>query len=382
MEKKGFTLLEVLVTLGIFVIVLGIIGVLTDFTTKSFIGVKQEMAEASNTGMRLFDMVTQRVMRSKDTTILSNGVEVSSGAKGNEIRIAIETDTGKRETARFVYNKDTKEVVYYAATDAPAQVVATNVNNLEFNHSYQMERQWYDGWPQSDGIGTPVYIYAAKGPELVNVEAQVGTETIETSAVPRLASAMTEKMEGTSPLITGILLEVKKVNGRDYAVVAGDKLGIHTPGGLQSVQGKKFYVDVPLNAAYDLQQNIGKMVALMGDICADDVEGFMTMKMNKFYGGGVILSEKDIQAAVSRIEAGQEAWYAQQSGELAPRFERAQIAGININHWEALWRFLQATVKEWQAESQRPSFTATAHAESISVSAPTAPSNAAGIAAR
>jgi len=325
---RGFTLLETLFALAIFAVMISLAGLISHFTYATFSEVDRGLSEESAAGARFFDTVINRVMRASDTEIEDDGrTLIITANDGTKSKFALEGDA----------------LVYYANVGNPEQkqVLAERVKNVEFVHDYRNERKWAEGVKHPDGIWAPIYFYSSEGPYRVAINLDFGDLQMRSAAVPRLASKTVKDIQWLSPLVSGILKEIREVKKDKYAVVEAETIGIHTPTGLQPAENAVIFVKVSALAAWDLKAAVGKPVCFMGDVVPAVLPGQLTMVMNPAYGGGMALGEEQIRRTTAAVASGKEPWYEAETARLKAILAEAENQGVDLNDWRQLWKFLE-----------------------------------------
>lgn len=342
-KEKGVSLLELILALVIIGFMCASFASVHMLLAKTYKTMEQELGEYTAVGSHTLEFMCQRIIRADETEVQNL---IGSTLTGRTLRIHTPLATPAEGIVTLVGN----ELRYFAGAASVAditgsgQLLAKNVKNITFKHDYQSEVTDIIGNPRRDGVSAPVFYLTFKSPPRVGMTLVLGDAThettMQTAAVPRVAPNETRTVRYLSPVVTGELLEVKELRRDCYALVKADAIAIHTKGRFQSLDGQLFYVEIPLNLARALESKIGEQIAFMGDILTN-VEGKPTMKMNRFYGGGVLVGKEAVEAMCRKIDAGQEAWYETESLHLKGVLEEAKKSGTDISDWEQTWQYLQ-----------------------------------------
>lgn len=337
-KEKGVSLLELILALVIIGFMCASFTSVHMLLAKTYKTMEQELGEYTAIGSHTLEFLCQRIIRADETEVLDGGktlwihTPLASPAQG------IVTLLANHELRYFAGAADA------AHTTGNGQLLAKNVQSINFEHDYQSEAREIIGNPRRDGVSAPVFYLTFRSPPRVRTTLVLGEGTKETTmrtaAVPRVAPNETRTVRYLSPVVTGELLEVKELERNCYALVKADAIAIHTKGRFQSLDGQLFYVEIPLNLARALESKIGEQVAFMGDILTN-VEGKPTMNMNRFYGGGVLVGKEAVEAMCRKIASGQESWYETESLRLKGVLEEAKKSGTDISDWQETWQYLQ-----------------------------------------
>jgi len=331
-RTRGFTLLETMIALAIFAVMISVAGLISHYTYSTFSEVDRGLSENSAAGARFLDTAVNRIMRAKGTQIEDDGrTLIVTAHDGTESKFTL-------ENGALVYYPD-------RGTTAEKQVLAEGVKDIAFDHDYKNQRTWVEGNPEPDGIWAPIYFYSSEGEPRVAIDVDFGDLKMRTAAVPRLASKTQKQVQWLSPLVNGVLQGVKTVNKDKYAMVAAQTVGMHTPAGLQQADGTIVYVRVASLAAQELKDKKGQAVAFMGDVVREVLPGQLTMAMNVYYGGGMLIGAERINPALEAIAAGEEKWYEAESARIAPFLNEARLQGVDVDDWQQLWRFLETRAR-------------------------------------
>jgi len=346
-KQKGVTLLELLLAIIIIGLMCTAIGSIHLFLTRAYKSAQEELGEFSATAANNLEFMSQRIMRADSTKVqdkvgtfegstlwvnmpLSSPAEGTITCVGNELRYF----PGKHILKAEVTQDDIKD----------STLLASNVRYVTFKHDLQSESSVVIGNPEADGIWAPIFFITFKSPPRVAMTLALGPADkgiiMQTAAVPRISAREQQVVRWLSPVVKGKLLTIKELNGAYYALVEAESVAIHTPEGFLPSEGQVFYVGIPLNLGRELEGKLNEQIAFMGDILFD-VEGKPAMRMNNFYGGGVLVGKEEVEAMCRRIEAGKEDWYQRESLRLKGPLGEAKKKGTDISDWKEVWYYLQ-----------------------------------------
>ncbi|RKY35763.1 MAG: hypothetical protein DRP73_04450 [Candidatus Omnitrophota bacterium] len=97
------------------------------------------------------------------------------------------------------------------------------------------------------------------------------------------------------PVLYGKVQGVKEINGKMYLEIKAEGVDICDGNGMQKANGETWLVEVDPATAEQYKNKIGQEIYIAGDI-QPDVNGKLTMKMNKNYGGGIVSEDYYKQA--------------------------------------------------------------------------------------
>ncbi|MCD6080797.1 MAG: hypothetical protein J7J54_05050 [Candidatus Omnitrophica bacterium] len=97
------------------------------------------------------------------------------------------------------------------------------------------------------------------------------------------------------PVLHGKVQGVKEINGKMYLEIKAEGVDICDGNGMQKANGETWLVEVDPATAEQYKNKIGQEIYIAGDI-QPDVNGKLTMKMNKNYGGGIVSEDYYKQA--------------------------------------------------------------------------------------
>jgi len=97
------------------------------------------------------------------------------------------------------------------------------------------------------------------------------------------------------PVLHGKVQGVKEINGKMYLEIKAEGVDICDGNGMQKANGETWLVEVDPATAEQYKNKIGQEIYIAGDI-QRDVNGKLTMKMNKNYGGGIVSEDYYKQA--------------------------------------------------------------------------------------
>jgi membrane protein implicated in regulation of membrane protease activity len=97
------------------------------------------------------------------------------------------------------------------------------------------------------------------------------------------------------PVLHGKVQGVKEINGKMYLEIKAEGVDICDGNGMQKANGETWLVEVDQATAEQYKNKIGEDIYIAGDI-QPDVDGKLTMKMNKNYGGGIVSADYYKQA--------------------------------------------------------------------------------------
>jgi prepilin-type N-terminal cleavage/methylation domain-containing protein len=331
--KKGMTLMELLIAMVILGGVLVVVSSLLRFTNLTHSGILTELNESTGSGARFLDTTVQRILRAKDTKVEDNGKTLIV--------------TNKNSFGGTTHSKITlegKNLVYYpiANSSENKQVLAKGISQMYFEKDPAFNRKYVAGNEVPDGVWAPIFYFTVKGPERVKMSLTLADsgKTMRTAAVPRFAASQLEYVKWLSPVLIGTLRSVETVDGRILAIVEKSEIAMHTADGFMPVKLDKFYVLLDTDINNYFTSRVGQRVAFMGDVTAQYIAGSPVLRMNPFYSNGYCFGDDAIDAMKKRILAKEEPWYEQEAKRLAPMYEEASHAGVDMHNWQALWDFL------------------------------------------
>ncbi len=97
------------------------------------------------------------------------------------------------------------------------------------------------------------------------------------------------------PVLHGKVQGVREINGKMYLEIKAEGVDICDGNGMQKANGETWLVEVDPATAEQYKNKIGQDIYIAGDI-QPDVNGKLTMKMNKNYGGGIVSEDYYKQA--------------------------------------------------------------------------------------
>ena len=97
------------------------------------------------------------------------------------------------------------------------------------------------------------------------------------------------------PVLHGKVQGVREINGKMYLEIKAEGVDICDGKGMQKANGETWLVEVDPATAEQYKNKIGQEIYIAGDI-QPDVNGKLTMKMNKNYGGGIVSEDYYKQA--------------------------------------------------------------------------------------
>ena len=97
------------------------------------------------------------------------------------------------------------------------------------------------------------------------------------------------------PVLHGKVQGVREINGKMYLEIKAEGVDICDGKGMQKANGETWLVEVDPATAEQYRNKIGQEIYIAGDI-QPDVNGKLTMKMNKNYGGGIVSEDYYKQA--------------------------------------------------------------------------------------
>ncbi|HDM08541.1 MAG TPA: hypothetical protein ENF97_00265 [Candidatus Omnitrophica bacterium] len=97
------------------------------------------------------------------------------------------------------------------------------------------------------------------------------------------------------PILYGKVQGVREINGKMYLEIKAEGVDICDGKGMQKANGETWLVEVDPATAEQYRNKIGQEIYIAGDI-QPDVNGKLTMKMNKNYGGGIVSEDYYKQA--------------------------------------------------------------------------------------
>jgi hypothetical protein len=163
---------------------------------------------------------------------------------------------------------------------------------------------------------------------------------MQTAIRPKLAKSLcTDKptvYKNISPAVEGTLVEVRKEDGKIFAVVEADLIAMHTAEGFLNAGKEKILVEVL--PSLPAQEYVGRRVMFNGDVAAD--KNRRVMVMNIMYAGGMVTGEEKIKEARQRIIDGKEDWYNRQTANLKDCFVMAGEKNVPLNDWKKLWDWM------------------------------------------
>jgi len=140
------------------------------------------------------------------------------------------------------------------------------------------------------------------------------------------------------PTVIGTLQNVVYIDGKWYAVVDANKIDLYDGKGLQNIDGV-IYVEIDEELAGELQGKIGQQVLFAGDV-REDVNGYLCIKMNKEYGGGYAVGEKDINAYLQARETAE--WYKRVVSYMSVVWANIRATYGDYSDWRQGFEFLKA----------------------------------------
>ncbi|MFA5362515.1 MAG: prepilin-type N-terminal cleavage/methylation domain-containing protein [Candidatus Omnitrophota bacterium] len=329
MKNKGLSLVELIVAMATVFIVLGALSSIVVF----YLNVQKKISGSPlvDTALTLETAVQSifRAVNISDTDV----VQIEDDGK----TMVWKTQEGKLKRLKFnaaeaklYYDEDYNEGKKSALS---GKAILSDTKDVSFS--------------QDTNVGTVLlevkneYEPTAAAACVTDGKTSVKKEVcMQTAIRPKLAKSLcTEKptvFQNCSPAIEGVLVEVKRENGKVFAVMEAHSIAMHTPEGFLNVN--KETISVEVLPSLPVQDYVGQRVMFNGDVAARKDSRIMVM--NLMYAGGMVTGEQNINDARQRILDGKEDWYNRQTANLKDCFVMAGEKGVPLNDWKKLWDWM------------------------------------------